>query len=175
MSVIEIREDPTPRRSPTELEIVQNPALGAYAIWQFGLGYQTQGEKPSPIPLAFLVLPLLLHRSTLNMIGKTQKRSGLTLFAGKLGEDRENLLAVHARALMLRMLTLRSIGFAVNAGLLTVNYADATFRASTPASRMRMPVLPERIKGFSSAADKVGCWFATMNLSQISSTLRVNF
>ena len=175
MSGIEIREEFTPRRSLTELEIVQNPALGAYAIWQFGLGYQTQGERPSPIPLAFLVLPLLLHRPTLNMINSTQKRSGLTLFAAKLGEDRENLLAVHSRALMLRMLTLRSIGFAVNAGLATIDYADAPFRANTLASRARKPVLPERVKGFSGAADKVGCWFALMSLSQISSTLRVNF
>lgn len=175
MSEVEIRDKFTPRRSLTELEIVQNPALGAYAVWQFGLGYQTQGERPSPIPLAFLVLPLLLHRPTLNMIGSTQKRSGLTLFAAKLGEDRENLLAVHGRALILRTLTLRSIGFAVNAGLATVDYADATFRANTPAPRTRKPVLPERIKGFSGAADKVGCWFALMSLSQISSTLRVDF
>ena len=172
---VKIREEFSPRRALSELEIVQNPALGAYAIWRFAAGYQTQGEKPSPLPLAFLVLPLLLHRSTLDLIGSTQKRSGLTLFAAKLGEDRENLLAVHGRALKLRTLTLKSIGLAVNTGLATVDYTDATFRANTLSARTRKAVLPERIRGFSGAADKIGHWFALMNLSQISSTLRIDF
>lgn len=175
MSEVATREKFPPRRAPTELELVQNPALGAYAIWQFGLGYQREGERPSPLPLPFLVLPLLLHLPTLNMIGSTQKRSGLTLFAAKLGENRENLLAVHGRALALRMLTLRSIGFAVDAGLATVDYAGATLRANTPPPKAKKPVLPDRIKSFSGAAEKVGCWFALMSLSQISSTLRVDF
>ena len=121
------------------------------------------------------LFPSHLHRPTLDVIGATQKRSGLTLFAAKLGENRENLLAVHGRALMLRTLTLKSMGFAVNAGLATVDYVDATFRANTLAARTRKPVIPERIKGFSGAADKVGYWFALMSLPQISSTLRVNF
>jgi hypothetical protein len=51
------------------------------------------------LPLAFLVLPLVLHRPTLEMINSTRKASGLALFAAKLGEERENLLAVHERAL----------------------------------------------------------------------------
>jgi hypothetical protein len=169
-------KDEFPHRPPlTELEIVQNPALGAYAVWHFGLGYQTESERSSPIPLAFLILPLLLHRPTLDMISSTQKRSGLTLFAAKLAENREDLLAVDGRARMLRMLTLRSIGFAVNSGLATINYSDATFRANTLAPRTPKPSLPERIRGFSGAADKIGCWFAPLSLSQISSTLRVGF
>ncbi len=43
----------------TELDIVQNPAIGAYLIWQFALGYQEDGAEGVPIPLAFLVLPML--------------------------------------------------------------------------------------------------------------------
>ncbi|WP_350356075.1 three component ABC system middle component [Acidisoma cladoniae] len=175
MSGISLRDDFRSHRPLTGLEIVQNPALGAYAIWQFGLGYQAEDQSPVPIPLAFLVLPLLLHRTTLDLIISTQKRSGLTLFAAKLGEDREDLLAVHNRALVLRTLTLRSIGFAVNAGLATITYSNATLRANTPTQKMRKPFIPERIKGFSGAAEKVGCWFKLMNLTQISSTLRVDF
>jgi hypothetical protein len=162
-------------QSLSELEVVQNPALGAYSIWQFGLGFQSESGHPAKLPVLFLVLPLLLHQPTLTVISSTQKRSGLTLFAAKLGEDRENLLAIHSRALKLRMLTLRSIGFAVNAGLATVQYADASFRSNTPASKGKKLVLPERIRGFASSADKLGCWFARTNVSQISSTLRVNF
>jgi hypothetical protein len=89
-------------RALTELEIVQNPALGAYVLWRFGVGFQSEDGRPAALPLAFLVLPLLLHQPTLKMIKSTQKASGLALFAAKLGQERENLLAVHERALALR-------------------------------------------------------------------------
>ena len=68
----------------TELDVVQNPAIGAYLIWQFTLGYQEDGAEVAPIPLAFLVLPMLLHRQTFDEVASTRKASGLTLFAAKL-------------------------------------------------------------------------------------------
>ena len=61
----------------TELEIVQNPALGAYALWRFGVGFQSDDGRPAALPLAFLVLPLLLHQPTLKMISSTHRASGL--------------------------------------------------------------------------------------------------
>lgn len=158
-----------------ELETVQNPALGAYAIWRFGLGFQEEEGRPAALPLAFVVLPLLLHRPTLEVIGSTRKTSGLALFAAKLGEERENLLAVHGRALALRKLTLQSIAMGLGARLLTISYDEATVRANTPESRIHKPVLPERIRGFTGAAEKVGYWFSKVGLYQVASTLRVEF
>jgi hypothetical protein len=98
----------------SEPEIVQNAALGAYALWRFGIGFQTDDGRPAPLLLSFLVLPLVLHQPTLKMITSTQKTSGLTLLAAKLGQERENLLAVHERALALRRLSLQSIAMGVN-------------------------------------------------------------
>jgi hypothetical protein len=164
-----------PGTSPlNEFEIVQNPALGAYAIWRFGLGFQSEEGRPATLPLAFLVLPLVLHRPTLEMINSTRKASGLALFAAKLGEERENLLAVHERALTLRRLTLQSIAMGVGGRLLTLDYVAATVRANTPEPTIRKPVLPERIKGFS-GAEKVGYWFSKLGLHQVASTLAVEF
>jgi hypothetical protein len=163
------------RRTLNELEIVQNPALGAYALWQFGLGFQAEEGQAPVLPLSFLVLPLLLHRATLDNISSTRKRSGLSVFAAKLGEERENLIAVHDRALILRGLTLQSLALAVNSGLLTVKYDEATARSNSPDPRLRGPFLPERIKRFSSAADKLGAWFSRAGLAQVASTLRVAF
>jgi hypothetical protein len=71
----------------TELEIVQNPAVGAYLIWQFGLAFQAESGEPAPLAAAFLVLPLILHKRTLDVILSTLKASGLTLFASKVGEQ----------------------------------------------------------------------------------------
>jgi hypothetical protein len=159
-----------------EFEIVQNPALGAYAIWRFGLGFQNEVGHPATLALAFLVLPLLLHRPTLEMITSTRKASGLALFAAKLGEERENLLAVHERALALRELTLKSIAVGIETRLLTLDYSAASIRSNTsdPASP-KPPALPERIKSFTGAADKIGYWFSRIGLHQVATTLAVEF
>jgi hypothetical protein len=159
----------------SEIEIVQNPALGAYAIWRFGIGFQSEDSRPAALPLAFLVLPLLLHRPTLGVISSTQRASGLALFAAKLSQERENLLAVHDRALALRQLTLQSIAMGVGERLLTLDYVSATIRANTHESTIRKPILPERIRGFSGAAEKIGYWFSKLGLHQVASTLAVEF
>lgn len=163
------------RRPLSEPEIVQNPALGAYMIWQFSLGFQAEDARLAPLPLAFLVLPLLLHRRTLEMIGSTRKSSGLALFAAKLGEERENLLAVHERALLLRSLTLQSVAMGSRAKLLTVDYAAAAVRANALEPKSKKPALPERIKGVAGAAEKLGHWFCKAGLHQVATTLRVEF
>jgi hypothetical protein len=164
------------RPSPlTEMEIVQNPALCAFVLWRFGLGFQSEGQRPAILPLAFLVLPLVLHRPTLEMINSTRKASGLALFAAKLGEQREFLFAVHERALALRRLTLQSIGMGVASRLLTLDYQAATLRANTPEPDSPKPKLPERIRSFSGAAEKIGYWFSKVTLSQVASTLAVEF
>jgi len=158
-----------------ELEIVQNPSLGAFALWRFGVGFQSESGVASPLPLGFLVLPLLLHQPTRKIIASTQRNSGLALFAAKLGEERENLLAVHERALALRRLSLQSIAMGANNRLLSVDYGAATLRANTADDVLKKPPLPERIRGFSNAAEKVGFWFSRLSLHQVASTLLVSF
>jgi hypothetical protein len=160
---------------PNELEIVQNPALGAYMLWKFGLEFQRESGLNPALPLSFLVLPLLLHRPTLDTISSTRKSSGLFLLVAKLSEEREHLLALHDRAQMLRGLTLQSLGFAINADLITVQYTDATTRSNSLDPSLKKPFLPERIKGLSGGAEKLGYWFSKVNISQVSSSLGVAF
>ena len=117
----------------------------------------------------------MLHSPTLEMINSTRKGSGLALFAAKLSEERELLFAVHERALALRRLTLQSIGMGVASRLLTLDYDAATLRANTPDPDAPRPKLPERIRSFSGAADKIGYWFSKVTLHQLASTLAVEF
>ena len=160
----------------TELDIVQNPAIGAYLIWQFTLGYQTSGADSVPVPLAFLVLPMLLHRPTFDEIVSTRKASGLPLFAAKFDKEREILMGIHGRAMQLRPLTLQSIGVAGTSKLVRIDYEAAAIHGyPLDLLGVRKPTLPERLKGFASAADKIGHWFSNLGLPQIASTLRVDF
>ncbi|MBB4378462.1 three component ABC system middle component [Bradyrhizobium sp. SBR1B] len=157
----------------SELQIVQNPSLGGYLIWQFGLGFQAEDSQRSSFLLPFLVLPLLLHKPTLDLVASTRRSSGLALFAAKLGEQHENLLAVHSRALALRGLSLQSIAIAANRGLVTIDYGSGHFRSNTPEKKL--PALPERVRAMQPAAQKIGFWFSRMSVHQIASTLRVQF
>jgi hypothetical protein len=59
--------------------------------------------------------------------------------------------------------------------LLTLDYNAVTLRANTADESLRKPTMPERIRGFSSAADKLGYWFSTLGLYQVASTLTVEF
>ncbi len=159
----------------SEAAVVQNEALGAYAIWRFGLGFQERDGKAVTMPLAFLLLPLVLHAPTLAMVLSTQKASGLHLFAGKLGEQREDLLAVHSRALTLRQLTLGSLMLAEQSRLVRIEPSTATVRAFSPHPELQAPALPERIRRIAPACEKIGYWFAGLSDQQVALTLKVGF
>lgn len=159
----------------SEAAIVQNEALGAYAIWRFGLGFQEREEQAVSLPLVFLLLPLVFHAPSLAMVVSTQKASGLHLLAGKLGERREELLAVHGRTLALRKLTFRSLLVAEQSRLIRIEPTTATIRAFSPHHELLAPTLPERIRRITLACEKVGYWFAGLTDQQVAHTLRVAF
>lgn len=159
----------------SEAALVQNEALGAYALWKFGLGFQDRDGHAATLPLAFLVLPLILHAPTLDMVSSTYKSSGLHLFASKLGEQREDLIAVHGRALSLRQLSLESLMRAEQSSLIRIEPATATMWALGPYGDMAAPLLPERIRRIAPTCEKVGYWFAGLSDQQVAHTLRVEF
>ena len=70
--------DIMPETYLSEIERVQNPALGAMLIWEYGLSFQDSvSSESSHYLLTFLVLPLCLHRPTVNLLKRTYERSGL--------------------------------------------------------------------------------------------------
>ncbi|MCE4548047.1 MULTISPECIES: three component ABC system middle component [unclassified Caballeronia] len=163
-----------PRRL-SEAALVQNEALGAYALWQFGLGYQDRDGHAATLPLTFLVLPLILHSPTLAMVLSTRRASGLHLFAGKLGEKREDLIAIHSRAIALRRLTLDSLVSAEQSGLIRIDPMTAAIWSNGLYDDLRIPVLPERIRRLAAACGRIGYWFAGLTDQQVVHTLKVEF
>lgn len=154
----------------TEIDKVQNPAFGAILLWRYGRTYQDQlTELSSPLLLYFLILPICLHRPTLDNVTSTQVNSGLGKFCEKLGKDREELYAIHERCLKLRKLTLNSIAFGVRAGLFSVSYDTGHLRAN----EVKPPSPTERTKPHVKGADKLGAWFQNLETTQIFKALRV--
>lgn len=155
----------------TEIEKVQNPALGAWLLWEYGRRYQTTtSSAPSHFLLFFLVLPICLHRPTLDAVNSTQEKSGLGKFCEKLGSKREELLAIHERALKLRALTLNSMSFGVRAGLFDINYNTGVMRAL----EHKAPKPPERVKPHAKGAVKLGAWFEAIDAVNVFTALKVD-
>lgn len=160
-----------PTAALTEIEKVQNPALGAWLMWEYGRRFQaTPTTAPSQFLLYFLVLPICLHRPTLEAVNSTQERSGLGKFCEKLGSKREELLAIHERALKLRALSLSSISFGLRAGLFDLDYERGTLRALD----QKPPKPPERVKPHAKGAIKLGAWFEALDAVNVFTALKVD-
>ena len=154
----------------SSVEAVQNSAMGAVILWSFGRGYQ--GEVLGRLPLlhlSFLVLPIVLHRPTLELVTGTLTSSGIGKFIEKFERCREDLMAIHTRALLMRRLSLEAVSTGISVGLLSVLYEDGQLRANEVT--MRHPT--ERIKPYTAAAEKLGHWMARVPPANIFSLLRV--
>jgi len=157
-------------QSLSEIEKVQNPAFGAFLLWEFGRKYQsTSTTVPSHMLLYFLILPICLHRPTLNVVNSTLAGSGLGKFCEKIGKNREELLAIHERAFKLRSLTLDSIALGVRAGLFAVNYENGTVRSLEQKS----PKVPSYIRPHVKGVVKLATWFEALEPVSVFTALKV--
>ena len=67
-------------RLTKEFYNVQNPALGAYLLSRFACGYLKENQERTPMPLMFIVLPMIYKQEIANFISSTQKVSGIHFF-----------------------------------------------------------------------------------------------
>lgn len=162
-----------------ETERVQNPALGSMVLWRFTAGYERGSGKgmATPIPLLFLVLPIIFHEETARLLKGTQERSGLRYFAGKFSSSAVSasdlLLAIQKRALDMRQLTTESLAIALSSGLISI-YCD-TGRAVPLSSSPVRAGIPSSVNAMLKSAEKLGVWYSQISLHEISFILKVDF
>ncbi len=154
-----------------EVQAMQNPALGATLLWRFACGYSERGStKGTPLPLLFVVLPVVLHFRTVDQLIGTQLGSGLRKFEEKFKERSDMLLLLQPRMLAMRKLSLRSLHIALASGLVTLVTDDATV---WPRSYTKPSEVPKALDGMMKSAEKLGNWCEQLTLFEISGTLRV--
>ncbi len=161
-----------------EVRFTQNPALGASLQWRFACGYG--GSHPTaahtPLPLLFLVVPIVLHEATLSFIAGTQRASGLRACVAKFGESasakQDVLLAIHDRVRQWRDLSLESLRMALAARLLHLTLEGTVL----PLSQTE-PIsgIPPTIRKLHRASEKLGCWCGQLTLHELSNLLRLRF
>jgi len=156
-----------------EVQAVQNPALGAALIWRFVCGYSPASRAmATPLPLAFIVLPLAFHARSIEEVRGTQAGSGLRKFEAKFSDRGDLLLAIQPRMLAMRDLSLRSLRIGLRAGLLTLVPTEA---ALWPRSHAPAPSEVKVVSDLLDSAEKLGLWCRDLTLFEIAGILKVEF
>jgi hypothetical protein len=161
-----------------EINNVQNAALGSLLLWRFCCSYALSSGKnePTPLPLVFIVLPVLLHEETMEYINSTQKASGLRVFIDKFTSKgvckRDNILAIQNRAIAMKGLTLQSVSMAIASNLISLDTNSGYLISLTYTPPKRNP---ESIAKLIKCADKLGEWCSSVSLHEISIIMKVRF
>jgi len=162
-----------------EVRAIQNPALGAVLIWRAASSYQASHPTSDfmPLPLAFLVLPVLYHEETAALVGSTRTASGLRKLTEKFRSAEESktdlLLAVEGRATEMRELSWESLRLAFTSNILALDTAKGTLLSlsETPL----VSGVPQQIRPMLSNAEKLGSWFSSLTLYEIGLQMQVTF
>lgn len=165
---------PEPPSFFNEAHLVQNVALGATLIWKFVAAHGQVTKSACPLPLCFVVLPLLFHHVTRAAAVSTLPSSPLAKFVEKFDQKREDLLALHDRMLVMKALSLRSLQLAAERGLIVVVPVDGIVVAS-PKIKLTSVHQPEALRPMLRAAEKFGGWCAPHDLAHIANQLRLFF
>lgn len=161
-----------------ELERVQNPALAGVLLWRFSVGYAngSRSAQPTPLPLLFAVLPLVLYTDTSEVVLKTYESSGLRAFAAKLSDAEHSMadvaMSVHDRALRARSLTLTALRLALAKRLITIQPEAAAVHSLIGTEPGSIPTSTKRLMR---AAYRLGVWCGSLSLYEVSTILKVSF
>jgi len=161
-----------------EVYAIQNPALCAVLLWRFACAYNQHHPDRAHVPLLlfFIVLPMVLHRATLDVIVGTRNQSGLRACMAKFSASKESkqdiVLEIHDRATRLRQLSLEAIKIGVSSRLLHVasNSTVIPLSVTAPSASFTKPITP-LIKG----AERLGYWFSQLSIHEIAVILKVRF
>jgi hypothetical protein len=161
-----------------EVRLTQNPALGATLQWRFACGYVASHPTAAhtPLPLLFLVVPIILHQASLAFIASTQRASGLRACVAKFSDNavvqQDVLLAIHERVRHWRDLSLESLRIALSTHLLHLNLDGSVLPLSeTPPSAG----IPPSVRKLHRESEKLGFWCGQLTIHEISNLLRVRF
>ena len=156
-----------------EQQVVQNPGLGAEALWHaVSEAYEGKDRgEGMPLLMAFIVLPLAFHRRSANALASKVKPGALYK---AVASDREITIGLQERMEALSERTLQSLSVAFSTGLLLLDHAETPQlipgRKSPPVAHVT-----EEVKTLLAAAKRVGQAIAELPPAQIATHLNIQF
>lgn len=158
-----------------DIYLVQNPAIGAVLLWQFVCEYYNYDDenKQAPLPLLFIVLPVVFREDLRKTINRTQRSSGLQKVSEKLFNEKQSdfFYRIQNSAEEYKELTLTAINIAVNRNLIGIISKTAqVYPVQTKVTKM-----PKSSDELLKAAKKLGEWCSSLSMHEISLLLKVRF
>ncbi|TWH59613.1 hypothetical protein DesLBE_4008 [Desulfitobacterium sp. LBE] len=149
-----------------EYEIMQNPALGANALWAFTQGFISHPEEElQPLTLWHLVsvLPLVFHDTSRKMIIKRKQTSGLRSIldrdpASSIAQN-ETIFNIDNRLKAMENRTFRSLNLAIACNLIALE--EGYFTSNVPYKLPKQ--ISDETKNVLKAAYKLGVWAGSMS------------
>lgn len=141
----------------TEERAILNPSFCSCLLWKAAAGYESSINVPLPFDIAFLVLPLVLHRRTRESLPNTVRTSlAIWLDENPLSRSR---VADNARALV--PFTKEAILFGGLYGLLDLDSCDIAANSNWKkiiAANLKESTV--EVQNCAKRADFIGKWFA---------------
>jgi hypothetical protein len=142
---------------PSEERSLLNPSFCSCLLWQASVGYESTLKVPLPFDIAFLVLPIVLHRGTRESL----PRAARTSLAVWINDNPLARSRVADRARVLVPFTKEAMTFGGIHGLL-----DLTGVAVRANSRWKKPIVADlanstnEVRDCAKRAEFVGKWLA---------------
>ena len=156
---------------------VQNPALGAYLLSNFTVGYKNENQCLVPLPLIFIVLPMVLRNEIVDFISSTNRKSGLRYFAEKFTEKKylknDLLIQIQKQSQSYKVLTMESLRLAIAQNLIILE--DKTYLMPIEGNIKKFKSNSDELKKMAKAAEKLGAWCAQLSLAEVAQILKVRF
>lgn len=160
----------------SEYDNVRNPMLGAYILWNFVLGYYSESNDFVPIELIFIVLPMILKEDIAQQIQSTNKSSGMRIMSDKFMKTEvlknDLISSIHKDIERMKECTVESIGEAVKAGLVSLDFDTNKF---FPIELKKRNKEAESVLKLGKNAEKLGQWCSGLTLTEIEEILKVRF
>lgn len=156
----------------SEYDVIQNSALGSLALWTFAKEFyeSTHRQQGAPLPLTMLVLPMVFHRETVSSIFRRDFEGGLYR---AIGEDRTISAGIQQRMEAMDDQTFRALNLAFASGLL--KYDPQTAEVLPFRTSQAFQISIGETKEIMAASKRLGRWFSTISMEQISILLKVRF
>ena len=156
---------------------IQNPALSAYLLSRFSLGYMEENQDMAPMPLLFIVLPMMYKKEIVDFIASTQKKSGLRFFADKFTEKKNSnkdlILQIQNTSQRYKVMTLEAIGIGMSGKLFEIQKDAYVLPLEDNISSFKTK--SKELEKMGKAAEKLGIWCSRLTLMEISQILKVRF
>ena len=156
---------------------IQNPALSAYLLSRFSLGYMQEDSNMAPLPLLFIVLPMMYKKEIMNFLVSTKTSSGLRFFVDKFTEKKNSnkdlIIQIQNNSQRYKVMTLEAIGMGVLGKLFAIQ--EDAYVLPLEDNIGSLKTKSKELEKMGKNADKLGRWCSKLTLMEISQILKVRF